>query len=258
MNGGVAMPESCNRTLQRGLQILELLSSVKRGMELHEIAKQMELPKSTAHNLVHTLVDCGYIMSDSHGRFQLTPKTYEIGAAGMQDMDIGHALRRCMRHAFNECNETMHLGVLSGPDVVYIDKIESTQSIRMTSRIGSRLPLYATAMGKAFLAAMPDADIRKLYPEKTLPKLTEHTVSSLDELLAQIRRIREAGYAWEDQENAENVSCVAVSILDRDLHPAYALSFSVPAFRMSEERWQTCVKLLMQAREHMERILHTL
>lgn len=252
------MTEAANRTLQRGLTILELLSERPDGLELHEIAKELSLPKSSAHNLMQTLLTLRYVRLTPASRYQLTLKTFEVGAAVVQTTDVTQVLRQYMQQAFADCNETMHCGVLSGKEVLYIDKIESTQSIRMASHVGIRMPLYATAMGKAFLAEMTDDEVRALYPEGTLPPLTDRTIPDVDALLAQLSAIRQRGWAMEDQENAENVSCVGVAILGRDGRPAYALSISAPSFRMTEERLENCGALLRRAKRRIERVLRAL
>lgn len=252
------MTEAANRTLQRGLTILELLSERPEGLELHEIAKELALPKSSAHNLMQTLLALRYVRLTPASRYQLTLKTFEVGAAVVQTTDVTQVLRQYMQQAFAECNETMHCGVLSGKEVLYIDKIESTQSIRMASHVGIRMPLYATAMGKAFLAEMSDDEIRALYPEGNLPALTPHTITTVEELIHQLDDIRQRGWAMEVQENAENVSCVGVAVLGRDNRPAYALSISAPSFRMTEEQLENCAALLRRAKRRIERVLRAL
>lgn len=252
------MTETVNRTLQRGLTILELLSEHPDGLELHEIAQTLLLPKSTAHNLMQTLLAMRYVRLTPASRYQLTLKTFEVGAAVVQTTDVTQVLRQYMQQAFAECNETMHCGVLSGREVLYIDKIESTQSIRMTSHIGIRMPLYATAMGKAFLAEMADEDVRAMYGESALQPLTARTITDVETLLRQLSDIRRRGWALEDQENADNVSCVGVAILGRDGRPAYALSISAPAFRMTTENAESCAALLLRAKRRIERVLRAL
>lgn len=252
------MSEAANRTLQRGLAILELLSEHPDGLELHEIATALSLPKSSTHNLLQTLLTLRYIRLHHSTRYQLTLRTFEVGAAVVQTTDVTQVLRQYMQQAFAECNETMHCGVLSGREVLYIDKIESTQSIRMASHVGIRMPLYATAMGKAFLAEMTDDEVRTLYHGVTLSPLTSHTLVNLEALIAQLHDIRARGWALEDQENADNVSCVGVAILGRDGRPAYALSISAPTFRMTEEAAANCGALLRRAKRRIERVLRAL
>ena len=188
----------------------------------------------------------------------MTLKTFEVGAAVVQTTDVTQVLRQYMQQAFADCNETMHYGVLSGKEVLYIDKIESTQSIRMASHVGIRMPLYATAMGKAFLAEMSNDDVRRLYADDTLSPLTSRTITDVEALIAQLASIRERGWAMEDQENADNVSCVGVAILGRDGRPAYALSISAPSFRMTPEQLENCGALLRRAKRRIERVLRAL
>ena len=252
------MTEAANRTLQRGLTILELLSERPEGLELHEIAKELALPKSSAHNLMQTLLATRYVRLTPASRYQLTLKTFEVGAAVVQNTDVTQVLRQYMQQAFADCNETMHCGVLSGKEVLYIDKIESTQSIRMASHVGIRMPLYATAMGKAFLAEMTNDEVRALYAVEALPALTPHTITTVEALIRQLDDIRRRGWAMEVQENAENVSCVGVAILGRDNRPAYALSISAPSFRMTEEQLENCAALLRRAKRRIERVLRAL
>lgn len=252
------MAEIVNRTLQRGLSMLELLSEHPEGLELHDIAKTLDLPKSSAHNLAQTLVSARYLSQDSAGRYRLTLKTFEVGAPVAQTTDVTQVMRQYMQEAFAACNETMHCGVISGRDVLYVDKIESTQSIRMASHVGLRMPLYATSMGKAFLAAMEDSEVRALYARVALTPLTSHTITDLDTLIRQLGEIRSRGYATEDQENAENVTCIGVAVTDRDHRPTYALSISAPTFRMTPETAATCGALLLRAKRRIERVLHAL
>ena len=251
------MAES-NRTLLRGLNMLELLSEHPDGLELHEIASALELPKSSAHNLVQTLLAAKYVRLTPASRYQLTLKCFEVGSATVQAMDATQILRQYMHKAFAECNETMHCGVLSGERVLYIDKIESTRSIRMASHVGITMPLHATAMGKAFLAAMSDAEVRRLLGDGPLERLTEHTVTDPAALIRQLQEIRLRGWASENEENAESVCCLGVAICDRDGHPVYALSVSVPAFRMTEELAGQYGPLLLKAKRKIERVLHAL
>ena len=252
------MTETGNRTLMRGLSMLELLAEHPDGLELHEIAAALALPKSSAHNLVQTLLAAKYVRITPTAKYQLTLKTFEVGSAAVAAMDMTQVLRQYMLKAFAECNETMHCGVLSGEKVLYIDKIESTRSIRMASHVGILMPLHATAMGKAFLAAMDDAQARTLIGSRPLERLTENTVTDPDALIAQLAEIRRRGWAVETEENAESVCCLGVAICDRDGHPAYALSISVPAFRMTDELAAQYGPLLTRAKRRIERVLHAL
>ncbi|MDD2647724.1 MAG: IclR family transcriptional regulator [Eubacteriales bacterium] len=249
------MSELSNRTLARGLDMLELLSENPQGLELHQIARLMELPKSTAYNLARTLTACKYAYKQDDGKYLLGLKMFEVGSAAVNDLDITAVIRQYMRQVYNECNETMHCGMMTGREVVYIDKLESTRSVRMSSRIGVRMPLHATAMGKALLASLTDAEIESLYSGVTLEKLTDKTITSLSDLLTEMGRVREAGFAVERGENCEGVTCQAVAIIARDGKPQYALSISAPSFRLTEEEETANAALLLRAKRKIERFL---
>ena len=147
------MAETLNRSLARGLDILELLSEEPAGLELHRIAKALDIPKSSAFNLIHTLLDKRYVTYDeATSRYALSLRMFEMGSAAVKDVTEQSVVHQYMQRVYAGCNETVHCGVPDGTDMVYVDKLESTHSIRMTSRIGARFPLYCTAMGRAVLA----------------------------------------------------------------------------------------------------------
>lgn len=253
------MAEVQNRSLARGLDILELLCEQPEGLELHRIARALEIPKSSAFNLVHTLLSKKYVVCDeATGRYALSLRMFEVGSAAVKGVTEQSVVRRYMERVAAGCNETVHCGVPDGTDVVYVDKLESTHSIRMTSRIGARVPLYCTAMGRAVLACWPEEHVRELYRNYDFRKLTPRTVDSVEALLDEVGRVRGQGYAAEYGESNENVCCFAVAVRDRSGRAAYAISVSMPLFRASEETAQRCVRLLLDARGRIERFLHAM
>ena len=250
------MAEVPNRTLQRGLDMLELLGAHAEGMALCELAQALRLPRSTAFNLAQTLTHLGYATQrEDTGKYRLGFKMFEIGAGAMHQVDVMELIRSCMAEVHHTINETMHLGVRAERDTLYIDKLDSTQSIRMTSYVGARAPLYCTALGKAILSTMDDGEVRALYADEPLAALTPHSITSMDCLLEQLAAVREKGYAVEREENNENVCCVAVPLCNREGRAVYALSVSAPSFRMGEEEIARCAGLLLGIRPRIERFL---
>lgn len=254
------MAEVNNRSLARGLDILERLSDEPAGMELHEIARALDMPKSSAFNLVHTLTNKKYLTyHPDTARYTLSVRMLEIGASAVQGNSGESVVHRYMAEIHEGCNETIHCGVMDGADVVYIDKVESSRSIRMTSRVGSRFPLSATAMGRAMLACLSDEEVIALYEGYTFPVLTEKTrVQSLNDLLRELQVIRKAGYAREIEESNENVTCLGIALRDRSGKPAYAVSISMPLFRASDEKIERYTALLLRAQRRIERFLRVM
>lgn len=131
----------------------------------------------------------------------------------------------------------MHLVRREGTEAVYIDKVESTvSSIRMVSRVGNRIPLYCSGVGKALLAELPDSEIEDIWNSSEIVSLTPYTVTKLPDLMERIATVRKVGYAMDDEENEEGVRCIAVSIPDYHKEPVYALSISAPVSRMTDAR----------------------
>ena len=253
------MSEAQNRSLSRGLDILALLSETQSGLALHEIARALELPKSSAFNLVHTLLDKGFVRCDAgSARYTLSMRSFELGAAALKGTSPEDALRQHMREIAQSCGETVHCGVLDGRDVVYIDKIESTHSIRMTSRVGARMPLYCTAMGRALLACMEQSAVLALLKGQVFEALTPHTIPSRTALMTELERVRAQGYATEREETNENVCCVGVAIRGREGPPRYAISISAPIFRIGEAEIAAYAALLLRTQASLEGLLHML
>ena len=247
------MAEIPNRTLQRGLDMLELLGAHAEGLALCELAQALRLPRSTAFNLAQTLTRLGYATQrEDTGKYRLGLKMFEIGAGAMHQVDVMELIRGCMAEVHHKINETMHL---AERDTLYIDKLDSTQSIRMTSYVGSRAPLYCTALGKAILSTMDDDEVRRLYADTPMTALTPHSITSLDRLLEQLAEVRSRGYAVEREESNENVCCVAIPLRNREGRAVYALSVSAPSFRMGEEAIAHCADLLLGIQPRIEQVL---
>lgn len=252
------MAEVPNRTLQRGLDMLELLGAHPEGMALCELTQALSLPRSTAFNLAQSLVKLGYASHrEDTAKYRLGLKMFEIGASAVNQVDVMELIRGCMAEVHEKINETMHLGVRSGRDTLYIDKLDSTQSIRMTSYVGSRAPLHCTALGKALLSTLDDDEVRALYADGEMEAITPHSITDLDALLKQLHSVRETGYAVEREENNENVCCVAIPLRNRVGKAAYALSVSAPRFRMGESELERCAGLLKTIQPRIERFLRS-
>jgi len=251
------MAEVPNRTLQRGLQLLELLGKHPEGLTLAELTQMLSLPRSTGFNLAQSLVKMGYaFQSEDTGKYRLGLKMFETGASAVQQMDVMEIIRTCMTKIHGQINETMHLGVRSGTETIYIDKRDSTQSIRMSSYVGAHAPLHCTSLGKAILSTYSDDEIRQIYDgREQLPAITEHTITDMAHLLSQMNLIRQTGYAVEREENNANVACVAVPLRNQSGRALYALSISAPLFRMGEEQMKSCAQLLLEVQPRIERFL---
>ena len=155
-----------------------------------------------------------------------------------------------------QTGETVHLVRREGTEAVYIDKVESNvSSIRMVSRVGRRIPLYCSGVGKALLAELPDPEIREIWNSSEIVSLTPYTVTKFQDLMERIGTVRKVGYAMDDEENEEGVRCIAVSIPDYHKEPVYALSISAPVSRMTDARIAELAVDVLAFKKELEKTL---
>ncbi len=218
------------KSADRTLELLEALAAGgPRG--LVELARELDIPKSSLHGLLRTMSRRGWVETDSTGtRFGLGVRALQVGAAYLDSDDALGLVNATLDALAERFGETVHLGRLDGPNVVYIAKRESAHPLRLFSAIGRRLPAHATALGKALLAQRTDADVDRLL-DWPLPALTAHTVTTPEALHAELATIRDHGHAVDREENTEGIMCLAVAVPLR--RPAVdAISVSIPLARL--------------------------
>lgn len=242
------------QSIERALAILELLSGREDGLGITELAEGTGLSKSTVHRLLHTLMVTGYIRQrKSNANYLLTMKLYHLGARTVERLDVLKAARPTLEHLRDETREVVHLVLREGNEIVYVDKVESDYTIRMHSSIGRKSPMYCTAVGKAMLAEMPDAEIEALWKTMDIQTYTEHTITEFPAFMEEIRRIRSLGYAMDEEENEKGVRCIGAAVLDYRGIPVAAFSVSGPTVRMTDEKIKAYRGEVLQAREEISR-----
>jgi DNA-binding IclR family transcriptional regulator len=253
-NGGVPEVKSAARTVQ----LLELLAARRNApARLRDLSVELGAPRSSVYALLRTLVSRGWVRTDPTGTL------YSIGIqaliAGTTYLDVDPLLR-IVQPQINELStrldETIHYGRLRGTDIVYLATHESTQYVRPYSRVGRRLPAYATALGKAILAARLAAEgpaaIEPHLPQDLVP-LTAHTRTTRDALITDLRAAQDRGYAIDDEENVLGVRCFAVPLRIDEL-PENAISCSVPVERL-DGREPEIVSAIRRTASSVERML---
>ncbi|MFH1330746.1 MAG: IclR family transcriptional regulator [Actinomycetota bacterium] len=224
------------RTLARGLAVLEVLAEVdERGLGPSAIAEAVGLDKATVARLVHTLVATGYVARDPVARrYRLTAKILRVAHGVSARLDLLSLVRPHLRRLRDELNETVHLGVMEDLRVVYLDKLESANSIQLVSAVGQTMPLHSTSLGKAMLAAMPDVELEETLARMDFAPRTDRTIRDVAEFRQEIRRTRQRGYATDDRENEPLGACVAAAIVGADGRLVGAISVAGPHFRIRD------------------------
>ena len=213
-----------------------------------EIGKRLRLPRTSVHEIVGTLLDRGYLAAayDQPTRYRLGIRLFQLGGRFAEGLDLTREAQTVAAQIAGECDETVHVAVLDGTDVVYIAKVDSTHSVRMVSALGRRLPAHCTAVGKMLLACLrPDDLVARLPTGGALPAMTRQSITSAADLRAQLAEITADGLAFDDCESNEAVHCVAAPVRDHTGSVVAAMSISVPSPRWNAERrraWSDLVR----------------
>lgn len=193
------------------LVVLEALADHSR---VADIAKSTALPKPTVHRILQTLVRHGFARTDGHGEYVGGPRILSLAGRFLQRLDIAEQVRPILRDLQERTAWTVHLALLSGDEAVYVAKLEGAQPYTLASRVGMSLRLHCTSIGKAVLATMPDDEVRALVARTGLPARTDHTITDVDALLADLAAVRTRGYAEDHEENEAGVRAVGAAVFD--------------------------------------------
>ena len=223
-------------SVNNALRLLLLFRGQPR-VRLSEASEHLGVAHSTAHRLLAMLAYHGFVRQEQDSRTYVAgPALVEIGLSAVRELDIRRYARPALERLSGALGETVHLAVLEGGNVRYLDAIESPRALRVASRTGSVLAATCTASGKALLAELPDAELAAMFAgQAALPRLTSRSITSRARLLAELRKVREAGCAVNREESEEGVASVAVAVRGPQPRPAAALVVSAPVSRMTEQ-----------------------
>lgn len=219
------------------MAMLDALAAEGPDLSLGEIAEKLDLHKSTAHRLIMVMERHNMIERNSiTGRYRLGLKLFELGTRAVARLDLRERARPMLERLVLETSETVHLCILDDAEVVYLDKVEPTRSVRMATSVGRRNPAYCTAVGKAILAYLPEAQVEAIVRKHGFKAVTANTITSFLDLKSELASIREQGYAVDNEEIEEGVRCVGCVVRDFSGGPVAAISVSAPAFRLTQQK----------------------
>lgn len=232
--------------LQRGLHLLQLFSESQQGLTAKQVADRSRLPVSTVHRFLTNLEVAGFL-NCSGNVYHLGTACFAIGQAALAQLDIRRVSLPYLRELNQQTRETVHLTVRNGASAVYVEKLDSSEQLRIFSRIGAAVPLYCTAVGKVMLAYMPDDQRKGMLAQVTMKRFTPNTVGSLQELEAELQRTRKNGYACDLEEHELHIRCVAAPIWDDGGAVNASLSITAPIVRMPVSRLRQLAPLIQAA-----------
>ncbi len=243
--GGPTYPiSSVNNAL-----LLLLLFREEPRVRLTDACKYLGVAHSTAHRLLAMLAHHGFVQQEPGTRAYVAgPALVEVGLAVVGSLDVRAQARPVMEQLAGELAETVHLGVLEGADVRYVEAVEPTRVLRVAARTGSLVPAHCTSLGKALLAQLSDERIIALYPasEEPFQARTARSITTQSALLAEVARARRRGYALNTEETEEEVGSVAVAVKD-SVGRLAALAVAAPMSRLGKARTHEIAERLTEA-----------
>jgi IclR family pca regulon transcriptional regulator len=220
------------QSLERGLAVVRVFDAEHRELGLSEVARAAGLTRAAARRFLLTLVKLGY-MNFSDGRFSLSPRVLELGYAYLSSLTLPEVAQRHMEVLVAQVNESSSISVLDGIEIVYVARVPTRRIMSITLSVGTRLPAYATSMGRVLLAGLPDEQLRERMARIDVKPLTPRTVKDKPALAKLLENVRRQGYAATDQELEEGLRSLAVPIRNASGDVVAALNLSVHASRAS-------------------------
>ena len=243
-------PEAVSSVL-KVFSILDALGEQKE-IGVSELSQRLMMSKATTYRFLQTMKTLGYVSQDGEAdKYSLTLKLFELGSKSLEYVDLIALADKEMRAISEETNEALHLGALDENAIIYIHKIDSGYNLRMQSRIGRRNPLYSTAIGKVLLADRDEDVVRQTLSNVEFIKHTDKTLENTDQLLSELKVVKEQHYAEDNEEQEPGLRCIAAPIYDRFGAVIAGVSISFPTIRFDEKRMSYYVGLLHKAGENI-------
>lgn len=244
------------QSVDRALQILECFSKRDTELGVTEIATRLDLHKSTTFGLLATLESRGYLKQNlENGKYKLGIKLFELGKLVEDDMDLRINSLPYLRELVAKYEETAHLAIRDGKEVLYIDKVEGESAIRMYSQVGKRAPMYCTGVGKAMLAFMSEEKIDSLLEDINFSKFTNNTITDLQKLKKELIEIKKRGYCIDDEEIEVGLACAAAPIVNYKGEAVASISIAGPTSRMTNEKLQLIAQDVKETAAKISRTL---
>lgn len=232
-----------SQSLIRALHLLGELA--KQPATLEQLAATQDVHKTTVMRLLHSMESEHFLVRNEAGQFQLGRKLFELSSMALEQRDIRQLARPHLARLNDVTGHTVHLAELEGSEVVYIDKFESHHPVRMYSRIGLTASLFSAGVAKVILADMPRSRQEQIATGLDYVRMTDTTLTSPQELLAELEQVREQGWAHDKSEHESFVHCIAAPIRDVSGRVVAAASFSVPVVLLSYEDLLKLLPLLI-------------
>lgn len=221
------------QVIDRALSMLEILANVGPALTLGELSKRLGLPKSTVLRLLMVLERHRFVEKEAQsGAYRLGLKLFELGSRAVAQLDLGERAKPHLERLVFATGETAYLCILDDGEALSVARVESSRAVRVPSGVGRRVPAYCTAVGKALLAFLPEAEFNLLFKRQRLHAYTSNTIPTLTRLRDELQAVRERGYAVDNEELEEGLRCIAAPVREHSGKVRASLGVLCPAFRL--------------------------
>jgi IclR family acetate operon transcriptional repressor len=224
------------QALSRGLAVLEALAATEGGATLTALAERLTLPAPTAHRLIATLAESGYVQQGPGGEWLVGVRAFRVGCAFLDHRNLAAQAYPFLKRLMEESGETANLAVIDDGEAVFVEQVQCRELMRMSAKLGARAPLHASGVGKAMLAGMDDAALSAAIARRGLARHTAKTLTTRDALSVELAATRERGYAIDGEEHADGLYCVAAPVWDENGESWAAISLAGPTSRLRPSR----------------------
>jgi len=233
------------QSIERAFELIEALCS-QEELGITQLSQSLGMSKTTIFRLLSTLELIGLVKQGSSGKYSLTLKLFEMGSQVVNRMGIRKVAAPFLEKLFNDCNETVNLAVLDHHEIIFIERWECREPLRIGVDVGTRVPAYSSGLGKAILANLPKEEFSRLFNQITFQRFTPNTI--VDPILFEheLARIREQGYSIDNAEYVEGILCLGAPVFSHRGTVVAAISIAAPAVRMTGNTLQS---LIPQVRE---------
>jgi DNA-binding IclR family transcriptional regulator len=232
------------QTIQKAGELLGLYDRDHTEWGVREAATKLKIAKSSAHDLMSSLAQLGFLNRTEENRYRLGWRLVTLSETLLATTELRKEAHPVMEELAARYQETIHLAVLDGTQVVYVDKLEGRQAVRVElTSLGARLYAHCSALGKVLLAYSPEEQVKHIVQTAGLPRFTDHTITEEEDLMQNLIKIRKQGYAYDMEEILLDLCCVGAPIHNYAGQVIAAISMSIPAyrFRRSQTKYREAV-----------------
>ncbi len=243
------------QTIQKASEVLALYDYNHTEWGVREVAERLRLAKSSAHDLLSSLAQTGFLNKTADGRYRLGWRLVAMSETLLSTTELRQEARPVLEELADQYRETIHLALLDDTRVVHIDKIEGKQAVRIElAALGTRLYPHCSAVGKVLLAYQPGEGVERIIQAEGLPCFTPNTITGFNELHLALEKVRKQGYAYDLEETMPDLCCVGAPVFNHTRQVIAAISMSTPIYRFLRLQAEYRTATIRAARQISERL----